>query len=143
MLGTCSLGPRPLSATCFIASNRSRRASSGHHYFTLADGRIAGAPRSWRGELALTVEGGAILPVAVRAEVVAARDGSVLGFFVILVDLTDSRRVADARRHHDRQVACPVAPDNVPAWATRCAVAVAAASGHRAACRQSSAAGGP
>ncbi|MEO8524687.1 MAG: GAF domain-containing protein [Caldimonas sp.] len=60
--------------------------------------------RSWRGELALQVEGGNTLPVAVRAEVVAARDGSVLGFFVILVDLTDSRRVAEARRHLEQSL---------------------------------------
>jgi chemotaxis family two-component system sensor kinase Cph1 len=65
---------------------------------------VAEERRSWRGELALTVEGGAILPVAVRAEVVAARDGSVLGFFVILVDLTDSRRVAEARRHLEQSL---------------------------------------
>ena len=65
---------------------------------------VADERRSWRGELALTVEGGAILPVAVRAEVVAARDGSVLGFFVILVDLTDSRRVAEARRHLEQSL---------------------------------------
>ena len=42
--------------------------------------------------------------MAVRAEVVAARDGSVLGFFVILVDLTDSRRVAEARRHLEQSL---------------------------------------
>jgi light-regulated signal transduction histidine kinase (bacteriophytochrome) len=65
---------------------------------------VADERRSWRGELALTVEGGTILPVAVRAEVVAARDGSVLGFFVILIDLTDSRRVAEARRHLEQSL---------------------------------------
>ncbi len=60
---------------------------------------VAQGRRSWRGDMSLRREGGGTLPVAVRAEVVAARDGSVLGYFVILVDLTDSRRVAEARRH--------------------------------------------
>ncbi|MEO8280047.1 MAG: GAF domain-containing protein [Ideonella sp.] len=52
----------------------------------------------WRGELELRLPDGKLLPVAVRAEVVPARDGSVLGFFVILVDLTDSQRASQARR---------------------------------------------
>ncbi len=53
----------------------------------------------WRGELALMIGGGKTLPVSVRIEVVPARDGSVLGFFLILVDLTDSKRAAEARQH--------------------------------------------
>ena len=35
---------------------------------------------------------GGTLPVTVRAEVVPARDGSVLGFFLIVVDRTGTRR---------------------------------------------------
>jgi two-component system, chemotaxis family, sensor kinase Cph1 len=65
---------------------------------------VADERRSWRGEMALTLVAGGTLPVAVRAELVAARDGSVLGFFVILVDLTDSRRVAEARRHLEQSL---------------------------------------
>ncbi|MEO6745126.1 MAG: GAF domain-containing protein [Caldimonas sp.] len=53
----------------------------------------------WRGELELALEGGGTLPVAVRAEVVTGRDGSVLGFFIVAIDLSDSQRVAAARRH--------------------------------------------
>ena len=60
--------------------------------------------RSWRGELSLRSEGAEALPVAVRAEVVTARDGAVLGFFLIFVDLTDSRRVAEARRHLEQSL---------------------------------------
>jgi len=52
----------------------------------------------WRGELSLLGHGRNV-PVSVRAEVVAARDGSVFGFFLIFVDLTESRKVAEARRH--------------------------------------------
>ncbi|MEP7296894.1 MAG: GAF domain-containing protein [Burkholderiales bacterium] len=53
----------------------------------------------WRGELTLVLPGDRVLPVAVRAEVVPARDGSVLGFFLILADLTEAQRAAEARRH--------------------------------------------
>ena len=55
--------------------------------------------RPWRGELQLMREIGSALPVAVRAEVVPARDGSVLGFFLIVTDLTDSQRADEARKH--------------------------------------------
>ena len=58
----------------------------------------------WRGELALALDGGRSLPVAVRAEVVTARDGSVLGFFLIFVDLTDNQRAAEARRHLEQSL---------------------------------------
>jgi hypothetical protein len=53
----------------------------------------------WRGELALVRADRPALPVAVRVEPVPARDGSVLGFFMILNDLTDTQRAAEARRH--------------------------------------------
>ena len=59
--------------------------------------------RPWRGELALRLAGA--LPVAVRAEVVPARDGSVLGFFLIFVDLTDQQRAAEAHRHLEQTLA--------------------------------------
>jgi len=53
--------------------------------------------RAWRGELALDLRDGETLPVVVRAEVVPARDGSVLGFFLIFDDLTQSQRATAAR----------------------------------------------
>ena len=43
--------------------------------------------------------------MAVRAEVVPARDGSVLGFFLIFVDLTDRQRAAEAHHHLERSLA--------------------------------------
>ncbi len=53
----------------------------------------------WRGELELRLADGTPLPVTVRAELVPSRDGSVLGFFLILEDLTEVQRAAAARRH--------------------------------------------
>jgi chemotaxis family two-component system sensor kinase Cph1 len=55
--------------------------------------------RPWRGELELMLGAGKTRRVAVRAEVVLARNGSVLGFFLIFADLTDTQRAAEARRH--------------------------------------------
>ncbi len=59
----------------------------------LAQERLA-----WRGSLELERDDGSLLPVAVRAEVVPARDGSVLGFFLIFDDLTNAQRAAAAHR---------------------------------------------
>jgi two-component system, chemotaxis family, sensor kinase Cph1 len=67
----------------------------------------------WRGELVLALDGGKTLPVTVRAEVVPARDGSVLGFFLILVDLTDSQRASEARRRLERSLSRAI--DETPA----------------------------
>ena len=53
----------------------------------------------WRGEMALSRDGDAGLPVSVRAETVPGRDGKSLGFIVTLFDLRDSKRAAAARRH--------------------------------------------
>jgi len=69
--------------------------------------------RPWRGELTLGLHGGKTLPVSVRAEVVPARDGSVLGFFMIFVDLTNTQRANEARRHLERSLSQAV--DEVPA----------------------------
>ncbi|MEO8060463.1 MAG: GAF domain-containing protein [Burkholderiales bacterium] len=68
--------------------------------------------RPWRGELALRVPDAKTLPVAVRAEVVPARDGSVLGFFMIFVDLTNTQRATEARRHLERSLSQAV--DDAP-----------------------------
>ncbi len=69
---------------------------------------VADERRSFRGEMALVLESGGTLPVAVRTELVAARDGSILGYFVIFVDLTDSRRVAEARRHLEQSLSAAI-----------------------------------
>lgn len=66
---------------------------------------LAHERHSWRGELLLQRAGDAALPVAVRAEVVPARDGSVLGFFLIFDDLTETRRAATARTHLEAALA--------------------------------------
>jgi chemotaxis family two-component system sensor kinase Cph1 len=58
---------------------------------------LAHERHSWRGELSLKLDGARALPVAVRAEVVPARDGSVLGFFLIFDDLTEVQLAAAAR----------------------------------------------
>lgn len=55
--------------------------------------------QSWRGEMVLRRDGGGDVPVSVRAEVVPARDGSVLGYFLVFLDLTDTRRAQAARQH--------------------------------------------
>ncbi len=57
----------------------------------------------WRGELSLA-RGSDTLPVGLRAEVVPARDGSVLGYFLILDDLRESRRTAAARQHLEQSL---------------------------------------
>jgi PAS domain S-box-containing protein len=57
----------------------------------------------WRGEVTLRA-GAAQVPVFVRAEVVPGRDGSVLGYMLTLVDLTDSKRTAAARRHLEQSL---------------------------------------
>jgi PAS domain S-box-containing protein len=53
----------------------------------------------WRGEMTIARATGDPLPVAVRAEFVPGRDGTLLGFIVTLFDLRDSKRAAAARRH--------------------------------------------
>ena len=58
---------------------------------------LARERQSWRGALSLDLGGGRTLPVAVRAEVVPARDGSLLGFFLVFADLSDQQRAAAAR----------------------------------------------
>jgi PAS domain S-box-containing protein len=60
---------------------------------TLRQGR-----QPWRGELGLTRPDGSTLPVSLRVEVVPGRDGGLLGFMVILGDLSDGLRAQQARR---------------------------------------------
>ena len=68
---------------------------------------LNGAHQPWRGELALQRGGnstGTSVPVALRIEVVPGRDGSLLGYILILGDLTDSQRAQEARRHLEQAV---------------------------------------
>ncbi len=67
---------------------------------TLAEER-----QPWRGSLELRLGDGGMLAVAVRAEIVPHRDGSVLGYFLILDDLTQSRRAAAARERLEQSLA--------------------------------------
>ena len=53
--------------------------------------------QAWRGQLELHLGGCELLPVSVRAEVVPARDGSLLGFFLIFEDITNFKRASEAR----------------------------------------------
>jgi len=77
-------------------------------------GHVRAEKRSWRGEMALTMPGGALLPVALRAEPVPARDGSVLGFIFIFSDLTDNK-LADQARQHLEESLSRVGRGSVPA----------------------------
>ena len=45
-----------------------------------------------------------MLPVTVRVEVVPARDGSVLGFFLTFEDLTTGQRAAAARQRLEESI---------------------------------------
>jgi chemotaxis family two-component system sensor kinase Cph1 len=65
---------------------------------------LAQERRPWRGELGIVMADGRALHVGVRAEVVPARDGSVLGFFLIFDDLTQSLRAAAARRQLEQSL---------------------------------------
>jgi light-regulated signal transduction histidine kinase (bacteriophytochrome) len=53
----------------------------------------------WRGEWALRKADGGTLAVAVRAEGVPGRGGTLLGYIVALTDLSDVHRSAEARQH--------------------------------------------
>jgi PAS domain S-box-containing protein len=57
--------------------------------------------QAWRGELGLLRgdSGGQPLPVGLRIELVPGRDGQVLGYILMLSDLSDSHRAELARRH--------------------------------------------
>jgi light-regulated signal transduction histidine kinase (bacteriophytochrome) len=66
--------------------------------------------QAWRSELALAQQD---LTVGVRAEFVPGRDGQVLGYIVVLVDLHDSRRIHAARQHLEQSLmAAASGPDD-------------------------------
>lgn len=57
--------------------------------------------RPWRGELGLRGAGATPVPVGVRADVVAASVGPLLGFIIIFTDLSETKRAEAARRELD------------------------------------------
>jgi two-component system, chemotaxis family, sensor kinase Cph1 len=59
---------------------------------------------SWRGEHLLARANAEAVPVGVRAEAVSGADGRVLGFIVILLDLSAKRRAAAARRQLEQSL---------------------------------------
>ncbi|MBK6852289.1 MAG: GAF domain-containing protein [Burkholderiales bacterium] len=71
--------------------------------------------QAWRGELELARPDGLPVPVSVRAEVVPGRDGSLLGFIIILSDLSNNRRADAARRHLEQSLKRAVPRGNLSA----------------------------
>jgi two-component system, chemotaxis family, sensor kinase Cph1 len=62
------------------------------------------AHQPWRGELAFERGLGASLPVSLRAEVVPGAGGAVIGFILILADLSDNKRAEAARQHLEQSL---------------------------------------
>ena len=75
----------------------------------------------WQGTWLLTPDVGPAVPVALRAEVVPARDGSLLGYFLVFHDLSDAQRADAARQRLDQALTqgaqrvntTPQAPDTL------------------------------
>lgn len=67
--------------------------------------RLSTDRHSWRGELELKLGEESALPVSVRAEIVPARDGSILGYFLIFTDMRHRQRAEFARRHLEQALA--------------------------------------
>ncbi|CAN5337860.1 GAF domain-containing protein [soil metagenome] len=59
--------------------------------------QMCSAQHGWRGELALRVGDGSLLPMSVHAEPVTDRGGQALGFVLTLIDLREARRADTAR----------------------------------------------
>lgn len=63
------------------------------------------AHQPWRGEPALADDGrGDPVPVAMRAEAVQGRDGTVLGFMLLFADRRETLRAEAARQHLERSL---------------------------------------
>ncbi|WP_295683273.1 GAF domain-containing protein [uncultured Nevskia sp.] len=58
----------------------------------------------WRGEAGLVTSGTAPLPIGIRADVVPGQGSSILGFIVILSDLTVHRQTESARQHFETTI---------------------------------------
>lgn len=89
-------GSHPLgqTASLFIDGERMRQVLE----------TVVQQKQAWRGDVSLALAQGESLPAALRAEPVSARDGSVLGLFMIFTDLTASRRAAEARRQLEQSL---------------------------------------
>jgi light-regulated signal transduction histidine kinase (bacteriophytochrome) len=62
-------------------------------------GALRSERQPWRGELTLAQGAAEAMPLGVRADVVPGPDGALLGFVLILADLTASKQAAAAHRH--------------------------------------------
>ena len=80
-------------AALFVEHEATRRAFA----------TMVGDGHAWRGEVTLASE--RATPLALRAEVVPARDGTTLGFILILDDLSEARRVRRAREQLEASLA--------------------------------------
>ena len=65
---------------------------------------LATERRTWQGSQNLKIGEDGILSVTVRVEVVPARDGSVLGFFLIFEDMANGQRAAAARQRLEQSL---------------------------------------
>lgn len=59
---------------------------------------------AFRGEWRLDAGSGEIVPLGVRADAIPGPGGSVLGYVIILTDLTDTKRTEAARRHLEQSL---------------------------------------
>ncbi|MBA4285338.1 MAG: PAS sensor protein [Xanthomonadaceae bacterium] len=64
-------------------------------------GRLRRSRLPWRAEVALVTAGRESLPLGIRADVVPGAGDSILGFIVILSDLTARKQTESARRHFE------------------------------------------
>jgi two-component system, chemotaxis family, sensor kinase Cph1 len=67
------------------------------HAAHLMLGQVQAEQRAWRGEMSLRRRDGSRLPVALRAEPVPTRNGSLLGYIFLFNDLTASKQAVLAR----------------------------------------------
>jgi PAS domain S-box-containing protein len=78
-------------------------------------GQVRAEQRPWHGELALRRPDGSVLPVAMRAEPVPARDRTLLGCILIFDDLSEAKRADAARARLEAVLSqvgrAPQAPD--------------------------------
>jgi len=89
-----------------------------HETATAMLARLRTRHEPWRGDAHVAHAGGGRIPVSVRAEVVPGRDGSVLGFIIILVDRTQRRRAAAALQHLEESLSQTANGAWVPGSAT-------------------------
>ncbi|MBP6096803.1 MAG: GAF domain-containing protein [Methyloversatilis sp.] len=59
---------------------------------------------SWRGEWCLKAGEGQLVALGIRADAIPGPGGTVLGYIIILTDLTDTKRTQAARRHLEQSL---------------------------------------